>query len=232
MIGQWAKSVKGRNPTPGIVAIIASLADLRRATRLRCPPDFFELRLDALLPLSSDVERTIARLSRPLIITARHPREGGHNNLSPAQRRQLLLRFLPQAAYVDIELRSTQLYSVLVAAKDRNTKRLISVHDLRRTPPARDLRSLVNRAQELSAEVFKIVTRTDTPDELARLIEFFEEHKRWIPISAMGIGILGRKSRAALMRRGSVLNYAHLGLKGLKGQFSLSEMRRQSAAGR
>jgi 3-dehydroquinate dehydratase I len=227
------RSVKTRQNRAALVAVIASVADLSRATRLRRLPDFFEVRLDALYPLSPAVERTIAKLARPLIVTARHPQEGGHNHLSAAQRRQLLLRFLPLAAFVDVELRSAaQLRAVLEAAAKRKTKRIISVHELRRTPSQREMERLFRGAQGHSAEVFKIVTRSETAEDLARLVTFFDNQKGRVPLSAMGIGKLGRASRVTLMRRGSVLNYAHLGTRQIEGQFSLIEMRRHAAGAR
>ncbi|HZE12711.1 MAG TPA: type I 3-dehydroquinate dehydratase, partial [Chthoniobacterales bacterium] len=96
-----------------IVGVIFSRADLERALRMRRPPDFFELRLDGLLG------GPIEKLPAPLIITARDPREGGANNLSVPRRRALLLKFLPRAKYVDVELRSARaLQSVLRSASD------------------------------------------------------------------------------------------------------------------
>jgi len=92
--------------TPQIVGVIFTRTDLRRALRMRNPPNLFELRLDALFAKSEEVRDAIVDLRAPLIITARHPREGGSNHLSAQKRRALLLRFLPHAAYVDIELRS------------------------------------------------------------------------------------------------------------------------------
>jgi 3-dehydroquinate dehydratase len=46
-----------------------------------------------------------------------------------------------------------------------------------------------------------------------------------LPLSVMGIGKLGPKSRHELMRRGSILNYAHLGRASITGQPSLEDMR-------
>ena len=66
---------------PKIVGVIFSRADLERARRMRKPPDLFELRLDRL------IDAPIGQLPAPLIITARHPREGGANNLSALRRR-------------------------------------------------------------------------------------------------------------------------------------------------
>src|SRR6478672_265824 len=100
-----AKRVKERSPVPQIVGVITSAAELRAAQQLRLPPDLFELRLDWLLH-EKDLESAIGGLGAPIIITARHSTEGGRHRLTDAMRRDLLLRFLPSAQYVDIELRS------------------------------------------------------------------------------------------------------------------------------
>ncbi len=218
-----AESVKARS----LVAVIASKADLRRATRLRQRPEFFELRLDAVQPSYSEMPALIAQLARPLIVTARHPNEGGRQRNSLEERRRLLRRYLPWAALVDVELRSVHpLRSVLQEARERNVKCILSVHCLRQTPSLHRLQDRTQEAENLSPDVFKIVTRTDTASELAQLLEFFEENKRKLPMTAMGVGKLGRLSRVKLMQAGSVLNYAHLGESSLEGQLSLAEARR------
>jgi len=76
------------------VAVIFSRDDLIRAGRLRPSPDFFELRLDALEPVIDEIEPSIRSLNLPLIVTARHPREGGLNSLSASRRAALLRRTL------------------------------------------------------------------------------------------------------------------------------------------
>jgi 3-dehydroquinate dehydratase len=88
------------------------------------------------------------------------------------------------------------------------------------------LQILANAAAAAGADLFKIATRTDTPDELERLLSFFDSNIERLAISAMGMGKLGRVSRRLLAARGSALNYAHLGCSGAEGQFSLAEMRR------
>ena len=221
------RSVKAQKARPRLVGVIASLADLQRATRLRQPPDLFELRLDALHPLAPQAEHLIAKLTRPLIITARHPREGGRNDLSPNFRRKLLLHFLPVAAFVDVELRAcAQLHAVLQEATKQLVARIISVHDLRRTPSLPALQRLARRAEKFSPHLFKVVTRTDRAADLCRLLKFFDEEHRRLPLSVMGHGRLGKKSRIALSQRGSLLQYVHLGTALVSGQCSLAQARR------
>lgn len=213
------------------VGVIYSRIDLLRAIKMRFRPDLFELRLDALAPVIDEVERVVVRLRAPLIITARHPREGGTNALSVSERRNLLLRFLPHAAYLDVELRSARsLAAVLDAALATNVRRIISYHDFEKTPSASVLRGKLLDARKLKADIFKIATRIETASDRACLIKFFEDARELIPIAAMGIGKLGRAARITLAQRGSILNYGYLDQPQAQGQLSLAELRVALAA--
>jgi 3-dehydroquinate dehydratase-1 len=212
---------------PLLVAVIASAADLKHALRIRRPPDFFELRLDALHDRVDTLAPLIPRLRAPVIITARHPREGGRNSLSAARRRDLLLRFLPLAACLDVELRSAaQAASVLAAARAQRVRLIISVHSFANTPSVRRLAEFARDAEAYAPDIFKIAARIDTENALDRLLAFFDQNKRRTPTSAMGVGRLGRSSRILFARHGSVLNYAHLGHEQASGQLSLTALRR------
>src|SRR5438094_9953891 len=124
------KPVKKLRQLPCLVAVIMSRADLDSAIRLRKPPDLFELRLDQLAGDLDAVENKVPKLRRPLIITARHPQEGGANELSTRHRRDLLLRFLHRAHYIDVELRSASALNPLFAlARRRKIRRVISFHN-------------------------------------------------------------------------------------------------------
>jgi 3-dehydroquinate dehydratase-1 len=207
------------------VAVVASADDLARARRLRRPPDFFELRLDALFGVTNHLDAIAATLPAPIILTARHPSEGGMNNLSAAKRRNLFMRFIAHAACVDIELRSIRaMQPVLDAAHTRGVRLIVSYHNLTYTPSCEVLLDKARAAFKAGAEIFKIATRTDTASALNRLVSFFGSKPRRAAISAMGIGKFGRDTRIVL-RRSSALNYAHLGEAAAEGQLSLRELR-------
>ena len=220
-------SVKARRPFLRLVGVIRSQDDLRFAIRMRNPPDLFEVRLDHLVGIVNELENKLSMLPAPFIITARHPREGGANKLSIKQRHELLSRFLPRARYVDVELRSAKaLRSLLEIARRKNVRRIISFHNFRSTPSTRSLRARACAAKSCGADIFKVATRTDTPAQLAQLLDFIANKNVDLAVSAMGIGKLGGISRRELMRRGSVLNYAHLGRARIAGQPSLRDIRR------
>jgi len=214
-------------PSPRVVGVIASAADMYRAMRIRRPPNFFELRLDRLAGIVDQLEDKLPKLRAPLIITARHPKEGGANNLSSPQRRDLLTRFLNHAKYLDVELRSASaMRELFTLAKRRKVRRIISFHNFKSTPYPRMLASRLHAAKLNGANIFKVATRTDTPIEVARLIEFVTNKHAELSIAAMGIGRLGAISRVLLSRAGSVLVYASVGeTSDIEGQLSLKQLR-------
>jgi 3-dehydroquinate dehydratase-1 len=172
------------------------------------------------------VQRALPKLRRPLIITARDPREGGANKLRLRQRRDLLVRFLNHADYVDIELRSRPALQLLLATSTEKVQRIVSFHDFKSTPGAQTLAEKARQARSQGADIFKVATRTDTPMELARLLEFMTGNPLNLSLAVMGIGKLGAISRVLLAHAGSVLIYASItGESDVEGQMSLEQLR-------
>ena len=209
-----------------MVGVIATRADLQLALEMAHPPDLFELRLDCLAGREAELEKKIPLLPAPLIVTARHPAEGGANNLPLARRRELILRFLPNARYIDLELRSVDAFqSLLTLPAAKKARRIISLHDFGSTPSPRSLHAKARAAKSYGAAIFKTATRTDTPAQLARLFEFIANRDPDLALSVMGIGHLGAVSRLALARCGSVLVYGSLADPQLEGQLSVEPLR-------
>src|SRR5881398_1077681 len=148
---------------------------------MRVRPDLFELRLDHLPNLR---ESQLLRLRQPLIITARHPAEGGKKVRSA--RSDLLLKFLPQAKFVDVELRSLhELGAVWEEARRLRVGRICSFHDFTRTPSPAVLHKKLLGARKAGANVFKVVTRADTLCDLLTLFEFL-----WSELSSMRLCVM------------------------------------------
>jgi 3-dehydroquinate dehydratase I len=222
-----ARSLVTSRRRPRVVGVITSPAELDFAVRMAEPPDFFELRLDRLVHAVDRLDNKISKLRAPLIITARHPMEGGANRLSLLQRHNLLARFLSRARYIDVELRSAPLLrSLLRLARKQNMRRIISVHHLKSTPSPDRLRTQARAAKTYGADIFKLATRTDTPAQLTRLIDFVAAKNVDVAVSAMGIGKLGAASRVLLACCGSALVYVSVAAAtDIEGQISLEQFR-------
>src|SRR6266536_1667127 len=88
------------------------------------------------------------------------------------------------------------------------------------------LRAKARAAKTHGADIFKVATCTDTPVQLARLLDFITGRDIDLPVSAMGIGKLGAISRVLLARAGSALVYASLtAATDIEGQLSLEQLR-------
>jgi 3-dehydroquinate dehydratase type I len=212
-----------------IVGVITTLPDLRRAARMADPPDLFEIRLDHLAHHLNELEAGLSMLRRPLIITARDPREGGANKLPLNRRRELLLRFLALAKYLDVELRSARdLRPVLRGARNKKVGCIISLHDFEGIPSVRSLHTKAKEAKRAGADIFKVALRVDRPAQLVRLLQFAKTRDVDLPLSVMGVGRLGAKSRR-LLAGVSVLSYAAIGKPKVKGQSSLAQLRKMLA---
>lgn len=207
-----------------VVGTIYSRASLDAALKVRPGGvDFLELRVDAFAADGTldRLEASIPRLKAPLIVTVRHPLEGGAGELSVAQRRVLFERFLPHATLVDVELRSaTALKAVRQSAQERGVEVILSHHDFQKTPSLARLVQLHTQAAKAGSAVFKVATMARSARDLAVLIEFLTAARPGRPrLAVMGMGAFGKVSRLALATAGSVLNYGCLDQPQVPGQW-------------
>jgi 3-dehydroquinate dehydratase I len=187
--------------------------------------DCLEIRLDSFAGRLPLMESVLPRLKFPLLLTARHPAEGGVGSLEAGERAKLLLRFLPQAAAIDIELRSVRsLASVMEAASKRGLVRVVSFHDFRGTPSLPALRAKLRAAKGAGADVVKIATTLRGAADLAVLLALAECAGKQ-PMALMGMGPLGRVSRLALAAAGSCLNYGYLDRAQVLGQWPAARLK-------
>lgn len=219
-----------------VVGTIHSPAALDAARLLKAGEiDFLEVRVDHFVDDLAGLLAAIKSLAAPLIITVRHPQEGGVAPLSFSQRADLYRKFLPFAALIDVELRSAgPLSAVLQEARIARIGRILSWHDFKKTPPLKDLQLRWDKAREFAPEIIKFATRTRTSRDFARLLEFQAGAPRRPALSLMGMREFGKVSRLALAQAGSVLNYGFLGELQVPGQWPvavLKERLREIAGG-
>lgn len=203
---------------------------MRRAEKIRpADVDYLEIRVDNFAAASAPLLKVLPRLHVPLLVTVRHPAEGGANALTFAQRRALYLQFLPFASLLDLELRSCgKLADIIAAARLAGVTVIASSHAFHSMPSAAALQQAIRRAHAAGADVCKIAALVETPAALARLLALFGK-KQPLPLSVMGMGRFGKISRLLFAQAGSVLNYGYLDRPNASGQWEATVLKKRLA---
>jgi 3-dehydroquinate dehydratase-1 len=215
---------------PKIAGTVHSPGSLRAALRLRQGDvDFLELRVDHFAADPDSLLKAAPRLPAPLIVTVRHPGEGGAGSLEAKRRRQLYAEFLPVAACIDIELRSVAGFAgVIDEARAAGVSVIVSDHHFHRTPSARSLAARLARAVQARADVFKIASLATTTPDVTALLSLLAKPEA-IPLSVMGMGRFGKVSRLLFAQAGSVLNYGYLDQPNASGQWEATLLKKRIA---
>jgi len=219
------KQSKKRLPAQcAVVATAHSARGLREAVALRPGKgiDLVEVRVDSLVLPQSRLRAAIAKIRLPVIITVRDSREGGVAGIDKAQRTALYETFLPQASFVDVELRNAKsMKDVLARAKRRGVGIILSFHDFARTPAPAHLSAKLREGVRHGADIVKIATKLKATADLAALIAFQSKSSK---VAAMGMGWLGKVSRVVLPMVGARLVYGYLDRPQVDGQWSAKEL--------
>ncbi|NNC88974.1 MAG: type I 3-dehydroquinate dehydratase [Akkermansiaceae bacterium] len=147
----------------------------------------------------------------PILMTARHPGEGGAGELSAEARSEALRAGLDHAAAIDVEIRSLEsMEGVWKEAGARRLLRIASYHDFDEAPRPEKLAPYILTAQEAGADVVKFAFRVAEPGELHSVAALLRLGAP-LPLAVMGMGPLGPASRVLAMQLGSILNYGYLG---------------------
>lgn len=217
------KRPKSAVKAPLVVGTIHSPGALRCALKLKPGQvDILELRVDAFEDSPELLWRAVPRLAAPLLLTVRHPAEGGAATYGPARRRELYRQYLPSVAWVDFEVRSLgSMAAEIQLASEMGVRTIISDHHFRRTPSLDVLQKRFARAQSCGPDLVKVAATARTPVELERLLAFlnWSERKQAGRLSVMGMGRCGQVSRLLLGNCGSVLNYGYLDAPQVPGQW-------------
>ncbi|RCS41221.1 shikimate dehydrogenase [Bremerella cremea] len=158
-----------------------------------------ELRLDYING-SIKLRRLLENRPGPVVITYRRERDGGRYS-GDEQARQMVLRtaIAEGADYVDLE-------EDIASSVPRygKTKRIISYHNFRETPA--DLESLHRRMQQLDADIVKIATMANSPQDNVRILELVRNSE--VPTIGLCMGDMGMPSRILGGRFGCPFTYA------------------------
>lgn len=187
--------------------------------------DVVEIRLDQLIQ-ENELKTKISSITKPLLLTCRHPKEGGDNNISePLKRVSIIEPLLSHASAIDIEISTAnEMKNLITEAKSKNIQVVLSYHNFETTPNLAELKTIATEAKDKGADIIKIATTTNTIQELMTLLTF-SENGSIENLSFMGMGKFGMSSRLVAAQSGSVLNYSAIAETSIEGQWQLAAYR-------
>src|SRR5690349_9979765 len=145
-----------------------------------------ELRLDYING-EVNLKRLLADRPSPVVITCRRERDGGKWPGTEEQRLMLLRSAIAEGVeYVDLE-------DDIAGSIPRygKTKRVISLHDFRRTPD--NLEEIHARLASFDADIVKLATMANTPHDNLRILSLIKNSK--VPTVGICMGDVGTPSR-------------------------------------
>ena len=187
--------------------------------------DVVEIRLDQLIQ-ENELKTKISSITKPLLLTCRHPKEGGDNNISePLKRVSIIEPLLSHASAIDIEISTAnEMKNLITEAKSKNVQVVLSYHNFEITPNLAELNIIATEAKDKGADIIKIATTTNTKQELITLLTL-SENGSIENLSFMGMGKFGMSSRLVAAQSGSVLNYSAIAETSIEGQWQLAAYR-------
>jgi 3-dehydroquinate dehydratase type I len=189
--------------------------------------DLFEVRLDYLREGRNPVK--IRKLTpRPLIATCRPAYERGKYQGIEEERCHLLMQAAEAGFnYVDLELNTEAVSSMIERVKETGAKIITSIHDFESTPKLQELKKMHAKAITTGADIVKIVTTAQSYQDNLTTLQLVADVSRTRKVVSFCMGELGIPSRVLSPLFGSVFTYAAIG-KGLEaapGQLTIVEMR-------
>lgn len=176
-----------------------------------------ELRLDYING-EINLKRLLADRPSPVVITCRRERDGGKWEKTEEQRLMLLRSAIAEGVeYVDLE---DDIAGVI--PRYGKTKRVISLHDFRRTPD--NLEEIHARLASLDADIVKLATMANTPHDNLRILSLIKNSK--VPTVGICMGDIGTPSRILAGKFGAPFTFAtfHHERTLAPGQLSFTQM--------
>lgn len=192
-------------PFEARVCVCVAEPTATRCLQVRQRAHFAEVRLDALhsLELPGELLRSIFDPSRPTIATFRSTAR-----FSDTQRQELLLRAIDAGAwYVDLDVHhDTSIRTAIVAAaKAKNCRVIVSLHNYHHTPELNELRQAVQQCFDAGADVAKLACMVQRRADSIRLLSLLVDPR---PLVVIGMGARGQVTRLVAPLLGSPFTYA------------------------
>ena len=218
-----------------IVGVLTSFGEATQVLELAVRPfDIIEWRLD-LTGLGTGGGRWLERCHDleqagiPVLLTIRSSAEGGKWLGDETDRMALFRHGVEVVSTMDIEINSRLLTSVIAEAHRYGKTVIGSFHDFHKTPPHATLGEILQRGWCAGADVVKVATKLNRPDDLDVLCDLQRTATPPRPVCMIGMG--PPAARLALAQAGACFVYGFLGKAAVPGQLACEELWRQLVSG-
>jgi len=199
---------------------------VRKARRLGA--DLAEIRLD-YLNRNEPIEKLAKIEPSPLIATFLSSRNRGARRTKEAKRIEALIAAAEAGfSYVDVEIETRNLRSVIDKLRKAGAKTIASHHDFTGTASHHELRKALQLCRGSGATLCKLVTMVRSLEDNLRLLALTREASRKSGLICFGMGELGIQSRLLSPIYGAAFTFASLDERTAvaPGQIPVSRMRR------
>jgi 3-dehydroquinate dehydratase type I len=190
--------------------------------------DLIELRLDYFNDLNG-ISQIVESTSLPIIATDRQYEQGGHRPQNEDQRVQVLLDIAGQGfRYVDVELTTAGLNSVIHELKKTGAELIVSFHDFKQTPSTAELEKIVGSQMKMGADICKLITTANSIDDSLSCLLLTAKMSRKAKVVCLAMGKMGILSRVLCPLFGAQFTYASVekGRETASGQLSISDLKK------
>lgn len=216
----------GRQPL--VVGTITTTAGLERAAGAggALPCHIAEVRLDRIgweTPAWQDGGRILQQQGTPVLVTIRHPMEGGGWSGPEWERLELYRAAVPWAAGLDVEIQAEALTELRPLVDESGGILIGSFHDFASLPGPDELDRIVRAGVSQGADVIKIavwLADDNAIAEAAGVLDRFSD----VPLAVVGMGPKGPEARRQLPQRGSCLTYGFLDAAAAPGQAAATDL--------
>lgn len=195
-----------------------ALKELSKAEKIGT--DFAEVRLDELDP-DCDLAVLAANRKVPLIATDKAVRD-------PLEQRFLILNAAKSGfKYVDVDLATPKIETLITELKDSGALSIISHHYIDGCPSLAELQATLKKQISYGADVCKIVATAKQMGDNLTLLQFTADASTQAKVVCFAMGDLGRTSRLLSPAFGGLFTFAALerGSETGPGQMTLEDMR-------
>ena len=194
--------------------------------------DLIEIRLDYLNIDLSDVKKILEDFVReasiPTIATNRQYEQGGLRPQDENSRTRILIQAAEAGfPYVDVELTTAKLKSLVKKIKSYGAKPIISFHDFEKTPPFQDMEKIIRSEIDAEAEICKLVTTACKIEDNLECLLLARKMSKLTKIVCFAMGHQGLISRVLSPLFGGYFTFASLsnGVKTAPGQLSIDDLK-------